>query len=60
MAGGSERAQARPEVTQQRMALCTAGAAALDSRWEKVREPVGAVGLASAPGGREPFTAIAK
>lgn len=60
MAGGSERAQARPEVTQQRTTLCPVGAAALDSRWEKVREPVGAVGLASTPGGREPFTAIAK
>lgn len=59
MAGGSERAQARPEVTQQKMALCTVGVAALDSRWERVREPLGAVGLAGALGGRrEPFRAL--
>lgn len=32
MAGSSERAQARPEVTQQRMALCTVGAAAQRQR----------------------------
>lgn len=59
MAGGSDRAQARPEVTQQKMAPCTVGAAALDSRWGRVREPLGAMGLAGAPGGRrEPFRAL--
>lgn len=49
MARGLERAQAKPEVTQQRVALSTVGAAALDSRWERIGGPLRVVGLAGAP-----------
>ena len=38
MAGGSERAQTKPEIIRQRVALPTVGMAAPDSRWGKNQE----------------------
>lgn len=49
MARGLERAQAKPEVTQQRVALSTVGVVALGSRWERIGGPLRVVGLAGAP-----------